>query len=324
MNKKWFFPTVGIVAVSAATLSVAWAAPTTGDWPNRPITIVVPFTAGGQADQLGRMLGQHLTEKLKQPVIVENKPGAGTLIGSQFVARAKPDGYTFLLGGTTNVLNFYTQPKMPYGKKDLLPVAELASIPLYLVTSPKSKFKTVQDVIRAAKETPDGVSCGNFGKGSISHLTCGMLANTVGTQFIHVAYKGGMPTIQDTMAGQVDVSIVVEGAQFIADKKLHGIAVTTPKRSPYVPDIPAIAETLQGFNVTGWNGVFAPAGTPDAIVQRVAAEVKNMLQSDAAKTRFKAMGILASERTSVEFSTFVDHEFERWGALVKSMNIQLD
>ena len=323
MTKNWIFRTIGVIATGAAVLSTVWAAPAS-DWPSKPITIVVPFTAGGQADQVGRMLAQHLSDKLKQPVIVDNKPGAGTIIGSQYVARAKPDGYTFLLGGTSNVLNFYTQPKMPYGKKDLQPVAELITVPLYLVTSPKSKFKTVHDIIQQSKETPGSVSCGNFGTGTVSHLSCGMLASMAGVEFVHVAYKGGMPTIQDTMGGQVDVSMVVEGLQFIADKKLHGIAVTTPKRSPYAPDIPSVGESLQGYDITGWNGIFAPAGTPDAIVQRVAAEVQSMLQGETAKSRFKVMGVLPSHRARAEFSTYIDHEFERWGSLVKSMNIKLD
>ena len=324
MTKNWLSRAVGIIAASAATLSAAWAAPG-NDWPSRPITIVVPFAAGGQADQLGRMLGQHLTEKLKQPVIVDNKPGAGTIIGSQFVARAKPDGYTFLLGGTTNILNFHTQPKMPYGRKDLQSVAELITTPLYLVTSPKSQFKTVQDVIQASKEKAGNVSCGNFGTGSISHLSCGMLAQMAGVEFLHVAYKGSAPLIQDTMAGQVDVAVIVEGLPSISAKKLHGLAVTTPERNPYTPDIPRMREALPSFAVTGWNGIFAPAGTPDAIVQRVAAEVNDMLQSEAIKSRLKAMGVLLpAHRTTAEFSAFVDQEFDRWGKQVKAMNVKLD
>ena len=324
MTKNWLVRTVGIIAASAATVSVAWAAPES-DWPSKAITIVVPFSAGGQADQLGRMLGQYLTEKLKQPVVVDNKPGAGTIIGSQFVARAKPDGYTFLIGGTTNVLNFYTQPKMPYGKKDLLPVAELITVPLYVVSNPKSKFKTLQDVIQVGKaKSGGGVTCGNFGTGSVSHLTCGMIAQMSGSDFVHVSYKGGSPLMTDLMGGQVDIGVIVEGLPAITSQRLHGIAVTTPERTSYLPDLPRVSETLPGFSVTGWNGVFAPAGTPDVIVQRVAAEVKNMLQSDAAKTQIKAMGVLPSQRSSAEFATFVDQEFDRWGKQVKSMNIKLD
>ena len=323
MMRKTAMRLMAAVALSAASFG-AWAQ---GDnWPSaKPISIIVPWSPGGFSDQMARMIAQHLTKALNQSVIVENKPGAGTIIGSQYVANAKPDGYTFLMGSTSNVINQYIYRKLPYDtKKDLLPVAQVILLPNYLIVPPDSKFKTLQEVIDQARKQPRSVSCGNYGAGTGGHLSCELLARMAGVEFVNVPYKGGMPAVQDTMAGQVDMAMVVEGLPFVMDKKVRALGVTTPERNPYAPDIPAIAEKLPGYDVTSWQGLFAPAGTPDAIVKRVADEVQVLLKDDAAKARMKTMGVVPVLRPTKEFAAYVNHESDRWGVLLKPMNIHLD
>lgn len=318
----------GLRLMAAVALGVAsfysWAA--AEQWPGaRPISIIVPWTPGGLNDQMARMIAQHLSKTLNQPVIVENKPGAGSIIGSQYVANAKPDGYTFLMGSTSNVLNQYIYSKLPYDtRRDLLPVAQVIQMPNWLIVAPNSRFKTIQDVIDQARTQKKSVSCANYGAGTAGHLSCELLARMAGVEFVNVPYKGGMPTIQDTMAGQVDMAMVVEGLPFVTDRKVRAIAVTTPERNPYMPDVPAIAEKLPGYDVTSWIGLFAPAGTPEAIVKRVSDDVQVFLKDAAAKERMKSIGVIPVLRPSKEFAAYVNHEFDRWGVLLKPMNIRLD
>ncbi|WP_425466393.1 Bug family tripartite tricarboxylate transporter substrate binding protein [Pseudorhodoferax soli] len=311
---------MAVVAAIVPAMALAQA-----QWPTRPITLVVPFPPGGAGDQMGRMVAHHLAATVKQPVIVDNRPGAGTIIGSQLVARAKPDGYTFLLGSTSNVLNHYFYQKVPYDTRaDLAPVAQLITLTNYMVVPPNSKFKSTADVLRQAKERPNSVSCANYGAGTGGHLSCALLARMAGVEFVNVPYKGGMPAIQDTMAGQVDMAMVVEALPFVQDKRLNALAVSTAERNPNAPSIPTVGESVPGFDVTSWLGIFAPAGTPDAIVQRVSADIQAMLQEDASKEQFKTMGVVPVLRPTKEFGAYVDREFDRWGKLLKPLNIRLD
>nr|ACB72253.1 Bordetella uptake protein [Variovorax paradoxus] len=311
--------------VTAVFVALPGLALAQSDWPSKPITLVVPYPPGGAGDQMGRMFARHLSETVKQPVIVDNRPGAGTIIGSQMVAKAKPDGYTFLLGGASNVINHFLYSKMPYGRNDLLPVAQLINRTNFLVVNPNSKFKSLADVLAQAKAQPRSVSCANYGLGTNGHLACAAFAKAVGVEFVDVPYRGGMAAIQDTLAGQVDMAMVVEALPFIQEKRLVGLAVSTAERNPYAPSIPALSETVLGFDVTPWQGIFAPAGTPADIVDRVAADIQKMLQGESSKQQFKAMGVIPVLRPSQkDFAHYVDNEFVRWEKMLKPLNIRMD
>jgi tripartite-type tricarboxylate transporter receptor subunit TctC len=309
---------------TATALSPACSA-AQSDWPSRPITIVVPYSPGGAADAMGRMVARHLSQELKQTVVVENRPGAGIMLGSQFVARARPDGYTFLVGGGPNVLHQFIYRNVPYDlKKDLRAVAQLSELPNYMVAHPGRRFRSVADVLQRAREQPGTVTCAHYGTGTSGHLGCEMLASLGGVKLVNVAYRGGVPAIQDTLGGQVDIAMVVEALPYIQDKRLTGLGVSTTARSPHAPDIPAIAETLPGYDVTPWQGIFAPAGTPDDRVARVGAAIQAMLQDEASQAQMKTLGVIPAWRNAAEMDAYVDLETKRWGKVIPPLNIQLD
>jgi tripartite-type tricarboxylate transporter receptor subunit TctC len=297
----------------------------TTTWPQRPVTIVVPFPPGGATDQLGRLVAERFTASFKQPAIVDNKPGAGGMIGSQFAAKAPADGYTFLVGSVANVLNHYFYRKIAFDfNKDLVPVAQLIQSPNYLGIAPNPNYKTLNEMIAYAKKHPKELSCANTGVGASPYLSCELLKKLADIDIVNVPYKGGMPAIQDTMAGQTSMVFSNELLPFIADKRLIGIGVTSPERSPFTPDIPALRETLPGFDITSWYGLFAPAGTPPAIVQKAAAEVNAMLKEESVRKRLALLSATPVIRTQPEFAAYVSSEFTRWGEILKPMNIKLD
>lgn len=294
-------------------------------WPEKLITLVVPFPPGGNTDTLARLVAQHLSSSLGQPVIVENKPGAGSMIGSQVVARAKPDGYTLLVGSIANVLNHYFYKKPLYDiAKDLVPVSQLVAVPNYLAVNNSASVKSVAEIIAIAKANPDKVSCATTGVGTSTYLSCEMFTRMAGVKIVNVPYKGGMAAMQDVMGGQATMVFANEALPYINDKRLTGVAVTTIKRSPLASDLPAISETLPGFDVTSWYGVFAPAGTPAPIVEKLGAEIATLLMNPEVQKRLKALGATPVGSSPKEFSEYVNAELTRWGAAIKPMNISLD
>jgi tripartite-type tricarboxylate transporter receptor subunit TctC len=294
-------------------------------WPSRPITLVVPFPPGGNTDTLGRIVAERLTRSLGQPVIVENKPGAGSMIGSQYVARATPDGSVFLVGSIANALNHYFYRKPLYDiTKDLVPVAQLVEVPNYLAVGPKAKYRTLPEIIGYARANPKGLNCATTGVGTSTYLSCELLKKLAGVDIVNVPYKGGAPAMQDAMAGQVSMVFANEALPLIADKRLIGVAVTTSKRTPYAPELPTLGEAVPGFDVTSWYGVFAPVGTPDAIVQRVATEINAVLKDEDVRARLKTLGATPAPGTPREFADYVNAEVKRWGEIIRPMNITLD
>lgn len=292
-------------------------------WPDRPITLIVPYPPGGNTDILGRMLASHLTDKLKQTVVVENRPGAGSMLGSSVVVRANPDGYTLLLGSIANVLNqyFYKEPMFDMNK-DLVPVVQLVNVPNYLAVGPKEKLRTLPELLAYAKANPDKLSCANTGVGTSTYLSCELLKAMTQTRILSVPYKGGVAAIQDVMGGQANMVIANEALPYIADKRLIGVAVTSAGRSPLAPDLPAIAESVPGFEVNSWYGVFAPVGVPQAIMDKVAAEADAMLADPAILERLKAMGATPAKSSPKAFQAFVKAELEKWDTLTREMKIR--
>ncbi|WP_246312633.1 tripartite tricarboxylate transporter substrate binding protein [Pseudaquabacterium terrae] len=294
-------------------------------WPSRPVTLVVPFPPGGNTDTMGRIIGERLSAVLKQTVIVDNKPGAGSMIGSQFVARSLPDGHTLLVGSISNALNHFFYRKPLYDiTKDLVPVAHLVQVPNYLAVGPNAKFKTLPEIIAYAKAHPKGLSCATTGVGTSPYLSCELFKRLAGVDIVNVPYKGGAPALQDAMGGQVDMVFANEALPFIADKRLIGVAVTTPKRSPFAPELPAIAETLPRYDVTAWYGVFAPAGTPEAVIRRLSAEINEALKDEVVLAKLKTLGATPVVGTPKDFAAYVDAELKRWGDIIRPMNVSLD
>lgn len=310
--------------LGAFLLSASFAA--SAAWPKDGIvTLVVPFPPGGNTDILARIVAHQLSASLGQTVIVENKPGAGSMIGSQAVVRAKPDGYTFLVGSIANALNHYFYKKPLYDiEKDLEPVAQLVAVPNYIAVSGKSDIKNLQELLALAKKDPQKVSCATTGVGTSTYLSCEMLRVMAGAPILNVPYKGGAAAMGDVMGGQATVVVANEALPYIRDGRLKGLAVTTAQRSPLAPNLPAVSETVPGFDVTSWYGVFAPKGTPPEIVERISREVAQAMKKPEVMEKLLGLGATPVGSSPMEFKAYVDSELKRWKAAIKPLNISLD
>lgn len=311
----------------AASAALAFAAGSRASeaWPSKPVTLVVPFPPGGNTDAMARIVAEHLGQRIKQTVIVENKPGAGSMLGSALVARATPDGYTFLVGSIANALNHYFYKKPSYDiTKDLVPVTQLVNVPNYLAVSPKVKFANVAELIEHARANPGKLTCATTGIGTSTHLSYELFKAMAKVEITNVPYKGGAPAMQDTMAGQTHMVFANEALPFIKDKRLNGLAVTTASRSPLAPDLPALAELLPGYDVTSWYGVFAPAGTPQGIIDRMSAAMSAIITDEKVRPRLSALGATPVGSSPGEFTAYLGSELKRWGDTLKPMNVVLD
>ena len=310
-------------AMTAATVLSLGISASSGaaTWPERPVTLVVPLSPGGSTDATARLIAQGLSKELGQPVIVENRAGAGGNIGADYVSNAKPDGYTFLLSTSTLTTNVTLYaPNMPLDvQKDLTPVSRVSLIPNVLMVNKDVPAKTLQEFIAYAKKNKNAVNYGSAGTGTSQHLSSSLLNQMAGTEMTHVPYKGGAPANADLLAGQIQAvfSPMVEVLPFIDSGKLRPLAVTTPERSPRLPDVPAVAETLPGYEIVLWNGVWAPTGTPKPIVDRMNEAINAVLATDEVQKTFNAQGSAAAGNTPEEFATLVDTEIKKWGELVK-------
>jgi tripartite-type tricarboxylate transporter receptor subunit TctC len=299
------------------------------DWPTKPVTLVVPFPPGGSVDPLARLLSAKLTDALKQQFIVENKPGASGSIGTAFVAKARPDGYTFAVVFDTHAVNPALIPGMQFDTaKDLAPVMLVGTAPMAITTAPSKPFKTFADVIAAAKAKPDSISFGSIGNGSLGHLTMILVQQAAGIKLVHVPYKGGGPMITDAIGGQIDLGVASVAAvgPHVKSGKLRGIAVTGDKRSQSMPDVPALAEQgFKGFSALAWWGIFAPAGTPKPVLDKFHAElVKALGQPDLRKTLTETLGMDLVVSSPEDLQKFLLGEMARWGKVVKDNNIKPD
>ena len=262
-----------IAAIFVAILAQAQGA-VAADYPARPVRLIVGFPPGGAADILGRIAAQQLTERLGQQVVVDNRGGAGGLVATEIAARGLPDGYTLLFTSIPHVINPHLYKKVQYDAiRDFTPVVQFVTVPLMMAANPSLPAKTVKDLIAYAKAQPGKINYASGGSGASSHLAMELFKSMAGVDLNHIPYKGTGPLITDLIAGQVGLTIAsaVPLAPQVRAGKLRGMAVTGPKRSPSFPDLPAIAETVPGYEVVNWFGILAPAGTPAAIVTRVNA-----------------------------------------------------
>jgi tripartite-type tricarboxylate transporter receptor subunit TctC len=298
-------------------------------WPTKPITYVVPFPAGGTTDTLARIIGQKLSVALGQPVIVDNKPGAGGNIGSGSVARAAPDGYT-ILGGTisSHAINASLYPKLPYDPaKSFVPITLIGTNPLVLIVPPNSSAKSVKDLIAQAKAKPGSVTFASAGSGTSQHLAVEMFKSLAGVDVVHVPYKGSGPAIQDVMGGQVDAMFdtTVVAAPQIKGGKVRALGVTSAKRVKGWDTIPTIAESgVPGYEIVSWQGIFAPAKTPPEIVKRLNTEIVKILNMPDVRERMEQLGVDPVANTPEEFAAFQKAEIAKWAKVIKEGNVKVE
>ena len=314
---------ISILAMLAALMLPVQAQ----QYPSRPVTIVVPFAAGGGSDLLARLVAQKLEERLGKPFIIENKPGAGTTIAAMQVVRAAPDGYTLMQGtSSTMAINVTMNKKLPYEPlKDLVPVALLSSSPFFLVVGTDSPLKSVADVIASAKEKPNGLNYGSGGPGSMHHLSTELLLGLTGIKMTHVPYKATPPAMNDLIAGHIQLLFgdTTSTLPMIQQGKLRGIAVTTAKRSPAAPDIPTVAETVPGFESASWQMLVAPGATPPEVVALLNREVHAIFSDPAVIQELERRGIgPAVTGPPEDVTAFVKKEIVRWGDVVRRAGLE--
>ena len=296
-------------------------------WPNRPVRVIVPFAAGaGINDIMARLVGQHLGTGLGQPVVIENRAGAGGIAGTDVAAKAAPDGYTFLMTNVSLVTSAYLYSNLPYDpEKAFVPVTLVATSPLMLVVHPSVPAKSVQEFIALAKSQPGKLNFGSGGVGSTPHLSVELFKSASGFDAVHVPYKGGAPALNDLVGGQIAFMIEnMPGTMpFVKSGKLRALAVTSPQRSPLEPSLPTMAESgVPGYEVVGWQGLFAPAGTPPEIVARLQAEVAKALRLPEARDRLTSLGAEPGGSTPEEFAAFVRAERQRMGTIIREKGIR--
>lgn len=297
-------------------------------YPAKPVRLIVPFAPGGSTDVLARLLAAALVPELGQPVIVENKAGAGGNIGGDYVAKSAPDGYTLLIAAAgPTVINPSLYTKMPYDPaKDLRPVTLLIQESNLMAVHPKIPAKTVPEFIAYAKSRPNDVSFGSAGNGSPSHLAGEWFNQLTGTQMVHVPYKGTGPAMNDLLAGQIAMMIDNMPALWphVQAGKLRALAVSTDKRATAAPEVPTVAESVKGFSFGAWKGLMVPAATPTAIVERLHAATTKALEKPELRKRLLALGAEPVGNTPAQFAELIKADTASWAALVKSTGTKLD
>lgn len=315
---------LGVMAcLSAATIPLGAQA---AAWPDQPIRLLVPYSAGGGADHVARVVAMRLGQVLGTNVIVENEPGAGGTIAEGMVVRAKPDGYTVLYDTFTYAVNASLRKLNFNPSTDLAPVAMIARAPLILVVNPKLPVHTLKEYLDLARQKPNNVTYASYGIGSAAHLASALLANEAGVTMLHVPYKGGAPALVDVTGGQVNsyFANASSGLPFIKDGKLRAIAVSSPQRLNTVPDVPTVAESgFPGFDVQDWHGVFVPSATPADVRQKLAAAVQQVVADPKVQAQLRAMGIEPSDTPPSAFPGFIQGQIQRWSTLIKAEHISI-
>lgn len=317
-------PLVAALLVAAAsTLAHAQA------WPSKPIRYIVPFAAGGTTDILARTIAEKLSIALGQPVIVENKPGAGGGVGAAETAKAAPDGYT-IMGGTisTHAINATLYSKLPYDPvKDFIPITLIARVPNMLVINNDIPAKNVAELIALMKANPGKWSFASSGNGTSQHLSGELFKGMAGVDMQHIPYKGSPPALTDVMGGQVNMTFDNITTAWVLAKggKLRALAVTTAQRSPIAPDVPTLAESgLPGYEIGSWQGVFAPAATPPDIVKRLNAEIVKIINMPEVQKKLLDLGAEPVANSSEDFTAFVKTEVVKWGDVVRKSGAKVD
>lgn len=327
---RTFTRRTGLKTLAAATLAVACmgSALAADAYPDKPLTMIVPFSAGGTTDILARIVGQALGQELGQTIIIENKPGAGGNIGAQQASRAKADGYTLFMGTVgTHAINQALYKKLPYDPvKDFAPLSRVANVPNLLVAHPSRPYKTVQEMIAYAKKHPGEVTYGSPGSGASPHVSGALFQSMTGAEMTHVPYKGSAPAISDLLGNQIAVMFdnMPSAIQHVRSGKLRPIAVTTAKRSPELPDVPTIAEAgVPGYEATSWFGLWAVAGTPAPILTKLQTALTKVLKDPAVAKKIADQGGEVVIETPAQFDAFIKSEAAKWGKVVKESGAEV-
>ncbi|WP_280156587.1 tripartite tricarboxylate transporter substrate binding protein [Piscinibacter sp. XHJ-5] len=303
------------------------ATPSFAAYPDKPIRLVVPFAAGGGTDLIARTLGAGMSTELGQQVVVDNKPGAGTIIGTDAVAKSAPDGYSIVIATFAHAINPSLQPKLPYAHdKAFAPITLIGKGPNVLVVRADSPYKTVNDIVEAARARPGKLTYASQGNGTSAHLAGEMFNNLAKVQMIHVPYRGAGPAITDLLGGQVDMIFGTAAAvsTFVDGGKLRAIAVTTTQASPSYKGVPTVAETVPGYAVESWYGLYAPAGTPADVIARLNAAAKKAAQNPDFVKKVEHEGLVVTATDPAELDRYVKAEEARWRKIVKENNIKAD
>lgn len=298
------------------------------DYPSKPITIVVPFSPGGATDIMSRTLAERLNARLGKPVIVENKPGAGTMIASNFVAKAPADGYTVLMAASSLGIAPALYSKVTYDPiKDFKPISLVASVVHVLSVHPSVPAKNVSDLIKWVKANPQKSNYGSVGAGTSTHLESELFNTMADVKMEHVPYKGSAPALVDLVSGNINIMFdaYASSKPFINDKKINLLAVTTAKRSKLLPDVPTVAESgLPGYEAMPWLGFVAPANTPDAVVNKFHAELMEVLKEPAVQEKFQNLGLEIIGNNPSEFASFLQKDIVKWAKVVKDSGAKAD
>lgn len=326
MHRRRLIATFAATAIAAALApAAAWAQARPAGYPSKPVTIIVPFAAGQSGDVLARVLGEPLSKLWGQSLVVDNKGGAGGTLGSRAAAAAPADGYTLLLGSSgplASAPNLYANTG--YNPRELTPIMNVAGVAQALVVPATSPYKTLADLLAAAKAAPGKLSYGSGGVGSFQHLTFELLKQRTGAHITHIPYRGSAPAYTDLVAGQLHAMFDSLPAVLPHAKagKVRVLAVSTAQRVPQLPDVPTVAESgVAGFDALGWLGIVAPKGVDPATRDRLNADLRTVLADDAVKTRLTNLGMIVVGSSAPEFGKFIDSELAKWGSVIKTANI---
>jgi len=304
------------------------AAAQAGDFPNKAIRLVVPFPPGGATDAAARLVAVKMSEHWGQPVLVDNRAGAGGNVGSDLVAKSPADGYTLVMGVTgSHAINTSLYSKMPYDPvADFVAISQVAVVPNVLVVHPSVPAKNLAELVALAKKEPGKLNYASLGNGTAAHLGMEMLKSDAGVDITHVPYKGSAPAVSDLLAGQVQMMVdgLPSALPHIKAGKLRAIALTSLRRSPSLPDLPTIAETYPGFYADAWSGLFAPKGTPQPVVDKLSAEVQRILKLPDVREKLAALGAEPVGSTQAEFTAHVKREIDKWAKVVKASGAKVD
>jgi tripartite-type tricarboxylate transporter receptor subunit TctC len=308
-------------AALPAVSRLAWAQA----YPTRPVRVIVPFAAGGQADILARLIGQWLSERLGQPFVIENRPGAAGNIGTEAVVRAPADGYTLLMVGSFNTINAMLYDKLNYNFiRDIAPVASVMRYPYVMVVNPSVPAKSVPELIAYSKANPGKITMASAGSGSTSHVSGELFKMMASIDMTHVPYRGGGQMRTDLIAGQVQVTFasMPSSIAYIRAGKLRALAVTTALRSEALPDIPTVGEFVPGYEASGWTGIGSPKSTPTEVIDKLNREINTALADPKIKAQLADLGSLALAGSPADFGKFIADEIEKWGKVIKFAGIQ--
>lgn len=328
-NTRRHFHLSTIAAILATSCIAMLPAAHAETWPDRPVTMVVPFPPGGTTDVLARSLAEQLSRKIKQPVIVDNRPGAGATVGAEYVARAKPDGYTLLIGAVHHTIAPSVYPKLNYDfQKDLEPLTNIAVVPnVLVVNAERTEAKNLQSWLEEIKKTSDGATYGSNGNGTAQHMIGTQFQQQTGTELVHVPYRGSGPLTADLLGGQIMMSFdtLTPVLPHIRSGKLRPLAVTTATRSNALPDVPTLAESgLKDFNIGTWFGVLAPKNTPEDLLVRLNKDMVEIIQSPEFSQRMDEIGAQVVGNSRQEFGQQIAEETQRFEQLVKSAGVKLE